>query len=434
MADHRVDENNGPINSLQRTLMFGQNSQTAKHYPSHWERQMRIPSTALRLGHFVSNMDRHWTESPFILQGVKIRSRSQLQWFQEQCNWVVIDLEKSQIKPGTKLPKPLKLSEHRKPIDRRSMKTALKSYVGLERQVKDVIRDLRAGTFISTSQMRHTINEIADQLFEDAPALIWLTHIKSKDNYTAEHCLNVAILAMGLAHSLGWKQDQIREAGLAGLLHDVGKTQVPSHILNKSGPLTDEEFEQMQKHTSKGFDMISMDPDLPMSVKKAALHHHERPDGQGYPYRLTGHQIPDVAALISIVDAYDAITSNRCYQKARNHHLALGILWKGRGTQFHPEMVEAFIQWIGWVSPGTLVKLTTGDLAIVVLANEGNRLQPTVRMLSHQENITRLGPVVKLAALERPSGESVYIDSVLNAGEVDIDIRELARQVLFDKG
>jgi hypothetical protein len=97
-------------------------------------------------------------------------------------------------------------------------------------------------------------------------------------------------------------------------------------------------------------------------------------------------------------------------------------------------MVEAFIQWIGWVSPGTLVKLTTGDLAIVVLANEGNRLQPTVRMLSHQENITRLGPVVKLAALERPSGESVYIDSVLNAGEVDIDIRELARQVLFDKG
>jgi len=312
------------------------------------------------------------------------------------------------------------------------MKSALKSYVGLEKNVSDILKNLRSGHFVSSASMKRSIDTIANQLFDHGPALIWLTHIKSKDNYTAEHCLNVSILAMGLAHSLGWKQDEIREAGLAGLLHDVGKTLIPSEILNKPGRLTNEEFEQMKEHTTKGFDIISNDIELSMDIKKAALHHHERPDGQGYPRKLMNHQIPDIAALVSVVDAYDAITSDRCYQEARNHHLALGILWKGRNTQFNGSMVEAFIHWIGWVSPGTIVRLTTQELAIVIMANSGHRLQPTVRMLFKDGDTHRLGPIQELSSIQTSEKETIYISEVLNLSDVNIDMRDLARQMLFD--
>lgn len=395
-----------------------------------WERQLRIQSTYLRLGHYVSSLDIHWKDTPFSLQGVMVHSRKQLKWFQDNCHWVVIDLKKSRLKSGSKVPPQFSLSEYKKPITRHSMKTALKSYVGLEREISSVIKNMRSGQLISTDQMRGSINQIAEQLFEHGPALIWLTHIKSRDNYTAEHCMNVAILAMGLALSLGWKTSEVQEAGLAGLLHDVGKTMVPQHILTKPGALTQEEFEVMQGHTTHGFDLLMKDNDLPKSVKQATLYHHERPDGRGYPKGLHNSQIADIAALVSVVDAYDAITSNRCYQEARNHHLALGILWKGRGTQFNSEMVEAFIQWIGWVSPGTIVRLTTGDTAIVVLANPGNRLQPTVRLIQNQNDRVLLGSVQELSSTTDALGDPVYISEVLDATQANIDMRELARQML----
>jgi putative nucleotidyltransferase with HDIG domain len=397
-----------------------------------WEKQLRIQASQLRLGHHVSNLDVSWNDSPFTFQGVLLKKPTQLQWIQENCYWVIIDLNKSQIRPGTKIPKEISLTDNKKPITRHSMKSALKSYVGLEREVSTVIKSLRSGQFISTERMKETIDVVASQLFDHGPALIWLTHIKSKDNYTAEHCLNVAILAMGLAHSLGWKQNQIREAGLAGLLHDIGKTLIPTSILNKPGNLNEDEFDMMKQHTTKGFNIISRDSALSEDVKQAALHHHERPDGTGYPDKLAKHQISKTAALISIVDAYDAITSNRCYQKARNHHLALGILWKGRDSQFNAEMVEAFISWIGWVSPGTVVKLTTGERAIVIMANSGNRLQPTVRILDEYDGGFKIGPIAILSAITDGDGKSVFISSVLNSSEAKVDMRDLARQMLMN--
>jgi putative nucleotidyltransferase with HDIG domain len=377
-------------------------------------------------------MDIRWEDSPFSLQGVLLTARSQLNWFRDHCQWVVIDLNRSQVRSTTFKPIAYSLSSNHKPVSSHSMKSALKSYVGLEREVSDIIKSLRSNQFIATERMKETINSAATQLFDHGPALIWLTHIKSKDNYTAEHCLNVAILAMGLAHSLGWKQHEIREAGLAGMLHDVGKTLVPERILNKPSSLTDAEFEVMKRHTTKGFEIISRDAGLTEAVKNAALHHHERPDGQGYPKRLVQHQIKDMAALISVVDAYDAITSNRCYQKARNHHLALGILWKGRGTQFNSVMVEAFIQWIGWVSPGTVVRLTTGEKAIVIMANTGNRLQPTVRVLIEGHQDCRLGPTLQLSRAQDSDGNCIYISQVLDSTEANVDIRNLSRQILVN--
>lgn len=411
---------------------------------SIWEYELKIHPADLKLGHFVRQLSIPWESTNFPLQGFMLETFERKKWLQEHCDWVVIDMDRSANpwRPATYARHGLSSTGtgaasmdllRRSQINHDTIQGALKTYRRLDEQTEALLVGISDDGPIDVAQASHAVSELADGLEKNIAALVWLTRIKQKDRYTAQHCINVAILAMGLAVSLGWSRQDVEMAGLAGLLHDVGKMRLDLDILNKTGRLTPEEFEHVKQHAQFGHDMVVAETPVPFAVAMAMLCHHERPDGTGYPKGLSGDQIIPMARLISVVDAYDAITSTRVYDPARSHHQALGILWKNRAKQFDKEMVEGLTQFLGWVTPGTLVQLSDRRLAIVMEAPSTRGFLPLVRLVESTDNGCRLGEELDLAG-QREAGirHPIRIAEVLPDGHDGIDIRQLTDGLTFD--
>jgi HD-GYP domain-containing protein (c-di-GMP phosphodiesterase class II) len=403
-----------------------------------WENQRKIPVSELALGHFVARLSSPWNETPFLIQGFIVGDLEELTWIKNHCEWVIIDVKKSQIshqKPITdvqNIPKEAKVLRTQ-PITQVSMRESLAAYLNLRERVTHLTEYFHRLNKRDIQENILLVKDISASLSKNLPALVWLTRIKHEDKYTAEHCMNVCILSMGLASALGWNQTKAAQVGVAGLLHDLGKIDIDPVVLNKPGRLTKEEFELLKTHPMNGYVRLKNEPDLPPQVLAGILHHHERPDGKGYPKGLSDFQIDDMAKLIAIVDAYDAITSDRVYQKARSHHEAMSILWTMRGTQFDHAMVERFIQFLGWVTPGAIVELSTGDIGVVVQALEGQRLYPNVRILIPTSRGYRLGARWNLSEMDGlHKGEPIHITRVFPDGHLGIRIENYAHQLLED--
>ena len=410
---------------------------------SIWEYELKISPADLKLGHFVRRLSIPWEKTDFPLQGMMVDSFEKKKWLQEHCDWVIIDLDRS---PNPY--RPAVYARHGRDHDthgiegpalhllrtasigQETLSAAIGNYQKLDQQAESLIERLSADAEIDMQQARSVVDEMADGLEENLAALVWLSRIKQRDRYTAQHCINVAILSMGMAASLGWGRRDVEMAGLAGLLHDLGKMRVDKEVLNKNGRLTSDEYEQVKRHTTLGYDMLRKEKAIPDEVARAVLGHHERPDGAGYPQGLTGEQIAPLTRVISIIDAYDAITSHRVYDPARSHHQALGILWKNRGSQFDRKFVECLTSFMGWVTPGTLVRLSNDDLAVVMESPSIRGFLPLVRTIRNDEKGLHLGPELDLAG-QRAAGVSnpLRVSEVLPDSHAGIDMRELTAQL-----
>lgn len=402
------------------------------------EYERKIHPDQLEIGHFVIRMDIPWRDTDFPLEGVRIRDSQDRDWMRKRCRWVVVDLERS---PGARSLQRYGLNEivasksglspkldvvRQAAINEETLHEATRQYEQLDQQVLHLMASMRDNKVLDASEARQIVGEVSAALEKNLAALVWLTRIKEKDHYTAQHCINTAVIAIGLAHGLEWERADVELAGLAGLLHDLGKTRVDPNILNKPGRLTPEEFEAVKAHTVLGFELIREDDNVPLAVADAVLNHHERPDGRGYPGGKKAEEIKPLARLVSVVDAYDAITSNRVYDPARSHHTALGILWKERDKQFDGHMVEALIRLMGWVSPGTLVKLSDGDVAVVIESKSTRGLRPLVRRVQASGSRHLLGEVLDLAKYSSEKNASALrIAEVLPDGVDGINARDL---------
>lgn len=398
-----------------------------------FERQKKIPASELRLGQYVARLSSPWSQTPFLIQGFVIADEAERQWIKGHCEWVIIDLTRSEANEVVDevfshklvVDKNTLLTE--KPLTQQSMKASLTQYLDLSVQTSRIVEHFQDLDQIEMTNVIGSVKDISETLSENLPALVWLTRIKHQDQYTAEHCLNVCVLAMGLATSLGWSTSETSQVGVAGLLHDLGKIDIDHDLLNKPDQLTEAEFAILKSHPEHGYQRLKEEPELSQRILNGILYHHERPDGHGYPRGLVDEEIDDMAKVVAIVDAYDAITSNRVYQQARSHHEAMSILWRMRDKQFDAHMVEAFIQFLGWVTPGTLVELSSGDIAIVVQAINGQRLYPTVRILMPTNIGYTLGATWELAAMPPPTGEpKIHISNVLPDGYLGIKIENFA--------
>jgi putative nucleotidyltransferase with HDIG domain len=411
---------------------------------SIWEYELKIAPADLKLGHYVRQLSIPWekTDSPF--QGMLVDSFKKKKWLQDHCDWVIIDLDRSsnQYRPAVyarhdRASHGDHMNGHaihilsKSSIGRQTLTAAVSTYHRLDQQAEHLVQNVSANCEIDILKARGLIGEMAEALDENLAALVWLSRIKQRDRYTAQHCVNVAILSMGLAASLGWIQREVEMAGLAGLLHDLGKMQVDLQILNKKGRLTPEEYEHVKRHCMLGYKLLADEVGVPEAVAMAVLTHHERPDGTGYPQGLDGDQVSPLSRLVSIIDAYDAITSHRVYDPARSHHQALGILWKNRGTQFDKDIVESLTRFMGWVTPGTLVRLSNDGLAVVMKSPSTRGFLPLVRTVRNDENGLRLGPELDLAG-QRAAGilNPLRIVEVLPDGHAGIDMRKLTAQLI----
>lgn len=408
---------------------------------SLWQTELIIHPSDLSIGHFVIRLDIPWIETPFPLQGVLIDSAKTRQWFIDHCQWVVVDYSRSSNKER---PERSSLSEEAARVARQtdpahpvnvlrgsrlnaeSVGAALKAYSLLDTQARRLIKSFADRGAIEVKAAEKVVSELSVYLERNLAAMVWLTRIKDRDDYTAQHSINCAILALGLAHALEWPQEKVERAGLAALLHDLGNVNLNLDILNKPERLTAAEYQHVKTHTQIGYELLCEEPDVHQDVAMAALEHHERPDGLGYPDGRRGDEIRPVSLLVAVVDVYDAVTSHRVYRPARSHHDALGILWRGRGRKFDRAMVETFIHFMGWVAPGTLVRLSSGDLAVVEETNIVHGFFPIVRRLIPGALGYRAGPQLDLAELKDESGKpTLRIEEVLPDGAQGVKVKSL---------
>jgi len=408
-----------------------------------WENEVLLEPEHLQQGHFVARMDRPWIGTPFPLEGVLVSDEVHIEWFRRRCQWVVVDLLRSDSRftpsRGTwnRSPRAPRLGSgylsddqaainvlRRARLNGEIVSEAMEMHGLLHRQAEALIRNITTGGKIDVTEARDLVASIASRLEKNVAAMVWLTRIKDVDRYTAQHCVNVAILSMGLAQALEWPRERIEMAGLSGMLHDLGKMKLDSRILNKKGRLTAEEYDHIKEHSRLGFQLLSEDERIPGRVAQAVLEHHERPDGTGYPTGCSTEVLDPLGVLVAVADAYDAITSNRPYRAARSHHEALGILWKRRGTQFDRAMVDSLIQFLGWITPGTIVRLSDERPAIVLRASHHHRLWPLVRLLEEHQGEYRIGARLDLAEYnEEHPDRRLRVAEVLTDDALGLDMR-----------
>jgi putative nucleotidyltransferase with HDIG domain len=232
---------------------------------------------------------------------------------------------------------------------------------------------------------RTMIDGLAQAVAQNRTALLALTTLKNYDNYTFTHMVNVSILTMGQARGLGIDGSLLREFGLAALMHDIGKVRTPIEILNKPDKLTDAEFDIMKRHVIDGAEILRTTPDVPALAPVVAFEHHLRIDGSGYPTRVKRASLNIGTMLCSIADVYDAMRSQRHYQKSFPTDRILAVLKRNDGQQFDQHLVRRFVQLIGIYPPGNIVKLNTGEVAVVMNVYAPDPYRPHVRVLINKE-------------------------------------------------
>jgi putative nucleotidyltransferase with HDIG domain len=406
----------------------------------------------LRQGMYVCELDRPWRETPFLFQGFEITSQGELDLLEQYCAYVYVESDLSTVAPPperaeesartapstTKRPvastPQLRVLESKTPTGGRPQSThrqttTLDEEAEIVRAtheeatalIHSVMEDVHLGKSIDTEGARKVVAGMAASVLRNPDALACFTHLKKRDDYTALHCLRVSILALVFGRHLGLNEDELNLLGIGGLLHDIGKMRVPDGILNKPGKLTEREFEIMKSHVPLGVEILQRTKSVAAKSIEVTRQHHERYSGVGYMSQLKGEQITQFGMIAAIVDVYDAITSDRIYQEGISALDALKRMYEWRGRDFHPKLVEQFIQCIGIFPIGSVVVLNTDEIGVVRTLNREQRLKPQVVLVLKPDK-TRYGALraVDLARDTTPTGKAYEIAKVIAPGQYGV--------------
>ena len=259
--------------------------------------------------------------------------------------------------------------------------------------VKNAMDSIRYGKSLDVKPIRNSVYKIIDELMEFKDIMINLQDLKSNDQYTFGHSVNVCVLSLITGISMEYDEEKLRELGIGAMLHDVGKIRIPSKILNKPGSLTKEEFNIVKKHTSYGYEVLKRSMELSTYASYLALTHHERFDGEGYPLGLRGEEIHEFSRIVSVADVYDAMTSDRVYKKRVNINEAVEYLIGMGDHQFDYNIVKYFIEHITIYPPGTCVLLNDGRKAIVMDVNKKYPNRTILRIFAEKDGQPLREPV-----------------------------------------
>jgi putative nucleotidyltransferase with HDIG domain len=267
---------------------------------------------------------------------------------------------------------------------------------------------------------RGVVDQLAQAVAQNRTALMALTALKHYDNYTFTHMVNVSILTMAQARGLGIEGPLLREFGLAALMHDIGKVNTPAEILNKPGKLTDEEFDVLRRHTVEGAEILRRTPEIPTLAPIVAFEHHLRADGTGYPFGVIRPQLNLGTMLCGIADVYDAMRSRRVYQDAFPTDRILAVLQRNDGTQFDQHLVRRFSQLVGIYPAGALVRLDSGDIAVVITVHAPDPYRPRVKVIADRNGIAVAYPYA-VDLWDAREGQPASVQAPLDPAQYGID-------------
>lgn len=398
--------------------------------------EQEIDSADLQVGMYVCRLDRDWNGTPFPLQGVLVRAREDIEQIGQYSKRVWVDLEKStgpavfhlhalSPKPPTK-PKPISTDSEfgTQPTffdDEILISARLLDH--LSERTSDLLGKLRRGEAVSQAEIDEVVEPVVRSLIRNPDAYFWLESLRSRHHYTYTHAVNCCALAAAFGRHLGFDDREVKSLATGALLLDIGMGAVPPDMINHEGPLDDVGRAFVERHVSEGVDRLRQSGLDDPSIIDMVLNHHEHFDGSGYPDRKVDGNIPLPGRIAGLVDAYDAMTSERPYRPALSRADALQQLVKQRNGLRDGDLVEQFVRCLGVYPVGTLVELNTGEVGVVMSQNPAQRLRPRVMMLTNPNKQLRAHFIpVNLMDTEAQSAlAQVHIARSLPPGSYGLD-------------
>lgn len=396
--------------------------------------QKKIDVRDLEPGMYISALDRPWLETPFLFQGFYVKTFADIREVQMICDYVFIDIvrgkdvadSKTQRKIYTSLPK---ISPSRSYIYQVELEEEIVAAHKIRKSARQcidkVFDDIRHNRDLDMDNVKQVVASLVESIIRNPDAQMCLAQLKSRDEYTAQHSINVCVLTVTFGRYLGMDERSLEMIGLGALLHDIGKIRTPLEVLNKPYGLTEEEQEILKQHPVEGCRILREGGYVPDSVLDIVYAHHERLSGEGYPEGVTAEHISRWSKIVAIVDVYDATTSDRSYHDGICPTKALTEMYETRASEFDPELLEKFIQCIGIYPIGTLVELSSGEVAFVLSMNPDYHLKPKVLVvLDKDKNPYYPTRIVNLAERQDSMEGEYGVKQVLEPGSYNVDIRD----------
>lgn len=390
----------------------------------------QLPVERLQFGMYIAELDRPWTETPFMFQGFHLRTEQQLAALRKFCKHVFIDLERSEtlrpaapafsIKGSTAYPEKASIEAEFQP--------AVQEYDRVFASVAELLKPAaRQGGVLDAKEVKESVKRLTDSVVRNPDAMLLVSRLREQSAQSHARAVQVSIYMLVFARFLQLTREELELLGLLGLLQDIGKTRLPTELLERKGPLSAEEQELARRHVEYSAEILAATPGLPPKLPELTLLHHERQDGSGYPRGLKAVEIGLYGSMAAIADTFEALTAVRPHAESLPPSGALSFLYKERGTGYHAELVEQFIQCVGAFPVGSVVELNSGEVGIVITQNLVRRLKPRVMVVLDAEgNPVRPHKVLDLEKDPKATADEPYrIKRTMEQAKVRVDPREL---------
>ena len=408
----------------------------------------KISTACLKNGMYVSKLDRPWGQTPFLLQGFFVKDKDDINKLVEYCEFLYIDIEigeKSDMyldlvpsSPSIKVKQRLTsnghvdniLSSGKKTVQYVDVKTTIEelpearaAFEQATKSIAHMIEDDASNDILDIVKVKQAVAPILNSVIRNSDAFMWLSKMQSYDNYSYEHSVQNCALGIAFGRHIGLNKLELNTFSVGLLLMDVGKIKLPKALLTKTTPYTQEETEFMRKHVAFTVDILREAKGINEHIINIALTHHERYDGSGYPNGLVGVQAPAYGRMAAIIDCYDEMITSTPNSVAIPEHKALQNIYNVRDKHFQTELVEQFMQCMGVYPTGSLVELTSGEVAAVLSQNAEQKMKPKIIMLL--DNKKRPVKKQRVFDMEKQGKKPIFIAKSLENNAYGVDIKQV---------
>lgn len=403
--------------------------------------ERKVRTGRLKKGMYVSNLDRPWLDTPFLIQGFYIQDKDEIGALDQYCEYVYIDTDRGLAAdmywddnftlPSNAFMESFlnnRIREVDYPIEcsvADEMSTARSVFESTNKKFITLISAIKQGSNLDLKQVKSLLEPLIESLLRNPDAMLWVSHLCPQDDPLFSPSVHNTVIAIAFARFTGLPIDDILHLAIGVLLFDIGKLNIKEEVLLKRTLLNDEEFVKVKQHVDEGYDYLMLFKTLHEDSLNTVLTHHERYDGSGYPNKLSARQIPVYGRLAGMIDCYQAMMTTRPYSAAISAHASLQKLFVWRNKYFQAELIEQFLKCMGVHPTGSLLEMKSGEVGVVVSQNPERHIKPSVMLLLDKDK-NDLGeyPIINLQS-GAAKGADYEILRGLDPGAYGIQLNDL---------